>query len=81
MSASLGVPHLSTQEALGNAQQAFGLPPGLVYPPGLQNNVANDGELSSLLFPRGRQPVFGGPSAVTSWARPILSGLTPVVHE
>jgi len=77
MSASLGVPHMSTQQAPGNAQQAFGLPPGLVYPPGLQNNVANDGEHSSLLFLRGRQPVFGGPSAVPSWARPILPGVKP----
>jgi hypothetical protein len=54
MSAGLGVPHMSAQEALGNAQQAFGLPPGLAYPPGLPNNVANDGEHSSLLFLRGR---------------------------
>jgi hypothetical protein len=79
MSASLGMPHMSAQEALGNAQQVF-LPPGLAYPPGLKNNVANDGEHSSLLFLRGRQPVFGGPSAVP-WARPILPGFTPVVHE
>jgi hypothetical protein len=47
MSASLGVPLMSPQEALGNAQQAFGLPPGLVYPPGLQNSVVNDGEYCS----------------------------------
>lgn len=59
MSAGLGVPLLSPQEALGNVQQTFGLPPGLAFPPGLQNTVVNDGEHSSLLFLRGRQPVWG----------------------
>jgi hypothetical protein len=66
MSASLGLPHMSTQEALGNTQQGFGLPPGLAYPPGLQNNVANDGEHYFLLFLRGRQPAYGGASVVPS---------------
>ena len=64
MSASPGVLLLSPQEALGNTQQTFGLPPGLVFPPGLQNTVVNDGEHSSLLFLRGGQPAWGGLSAV-----------------
>ena len=64
MSASPGVPFLSPQEALGNTQQTFGLPPGLAYPPGLQNTMVNDGEHSSLLFLRRRQPAWGGLSAV-----------------
>jgi hypothetical protein len=64
MSASLGVPLLSPQEAFANAQQTFGLPPGLAFPPGLQNAVVNDGEHSSLLLLRGRQPAWGGLSDV-----------------
>ena len=44
MSASLGVLHAPPQEAFG--PQVFGPPPGLVYPPDLQSNMANDGESS-----------------------------------
>ena len=38
------MPLVSPQDAFGHAQQAFGPPPGLAYPPGLQNNVINDGK-------------------------------------
>jgi hypothetical protein len=44
MSASFGVLHAPPQEAFG--PQVFGHPPGLAYPPGLQSNMANDGESS-----------------------------------
>ena len=44
MSASFGVQHAPPQEAFG--PQVYGPPPGLVYPPGLQSNMANDGESS-----------------------------------
>ena len=38
------MPLVTPQDAFGHTQQAFGPPPGLVYPPGLQNNVVNDGK-------------------------------------
>jgi CCR4-NOT transcription complex subunit 4 len=40
MSASFVLPHAPPQESFG--PQAYGPPPGLAYPPGLQSNVAND---------------------------------------
>ncbi|KAI9456465.1 hypothetical protein F5148DRAFT_1287974 [Russula earlei] len=42
MSASFGVPLVSHHEAVGHPQQAFGPPPGLAYPPDLQNDVVHD---------------------------------------
>ena len=48
MSASFVVPHVPPQEPFG--PQVYGPPPGLAYPPGLQSNVANDGEFSFFFF-------------------------------
>jgi hypothetical protein len=39
-----GVPLAGPHEAFGRSPQAFGPPPGLTYPPDLQNSVVNDGE-------------------------------------
>jgi hypothetical protein len=48
MSASFGVPHAPPQEPFG--PQAYGPPPGLAYPPGLQSNWANDCEFSPFVL-------------------------------
>ncbi|KAH9063799.1 hypothetical protein EDB83DRAFT_2223891 [Lactarius deliciosus] len=63
MSASFG---LQPQEAF--APQAYGPPPGLAYPPGLQSNMANDGE--SCFLSLRRRPVYVLPARSPS---PLLS--------
>jgi hypothetical protein len=47
------VPLVSPQDAFVHTQQAFGPPPGLAYPPGLQNNVVNDGKHNFSCFREG----------------------------
>jgi hypothetical protein len=77
MSASFGVPLVSPQDAFGHTQQAFGPPPGLVYPAGLHNDVVNDCKHYFLLFLGGR-PAYGIPSVVPSYGRKRLTRASAV---
>ena len=74
MSASPGVPLLSPQDALGNGQQTFGLPPGLAFPPGLQNTVVNDGKHPSPLVPEK-------PAACVGWTEDRASHGRDLFHQ
>ncbi len=71
------MPLVSPQDAFGHTQQAFGPPPGLVYPAGLQNNVVNDSKHYFLLFLGGR-PAYGIPSVVPSYGRIRLTRASAV---